>query len=112
MDIDSIQQCQSSEVIETPLAEQNVNNVDRVVLPGNRINWNRVTNVSSFMIAFRCVKVADNERLLLKIMRTLCCNEVISKSHLWHSFHASKDGLIPLYTKKVGRGIRALYLCG
>ena len=55
MDVDSIQSCQASEVTETLPATHNVNNADRVVLPGNRINWNRVNNIPSFMIAFRCL---------------------------------------------------------
>ena len=38
------------------------------------------------------MKVADNERFLLKVIGTLCYkseyhNEVISVSRLWHSFH-------------------------
>ena len=55
MDVDYIQSCQASEVIETLSVTHNVNNVDRVVLPGNRINWNRVDNIPSFLIAFRCL---------------------------------------------------------
>lgn len=67
--------------------------------------------------ASACVKVADNERLLLKIIETLyykneCHNEAFSGSRLWHNFPTSKDSLIQLYTKKIGERICSLYVHG
>ena len=47
MNVDSIQSCQASEGTETLSATHNVNSADRVVFPGNRINLNRVTNITS-----------------------------------------------------------------
>ena len=60
------------------------------------------------------VKIAYNERLLLKGIRTLSCenecfDKVISKSRLWHSIPTLEDNLISLYTKKIGGRMRSLY---
>lgn len=62
MDIDTLNMSKmsSTDIKNQEFDVHNLNNNERVVLPGNRINWSQVNNIPSFMMAFRCLMRTNN----------------------------------------------------
>ena len=59
MDIDTVNMANENEDKQDPQIN-NFGNNERVVLPRNLINWSKVNNIPSFMMAFRCLMRTHN----------------------------------------------------